>query len=43
MQRCSLELSQEDDLGGGLGNLGILSIRDVLANLERVLLHLPSS
>jgi hypothetical protein len=43
MQRCSLELSQADDLGGGLENLGILSDQNVPATLERVLLYLPSS
>jgi hypothetical protein len=42
MQRCSLELSQADDLRG-LETLGILSDQNVPANLERVLLHLPSN
>ncbi|KAG9233273.1 hypothetical protein BJ875DRAFT_464621 [Amylocarpus encephaloides] len=36
MQRCSLELSQVDELGGGLENLGILSDQNVPANLELI-------
>jgi hypothetical protein len=43
MQRCSLELSLADDLAGGLENLGTLSDKNVPVNLEKVLLHLPSS